>query len=238
MLVAQADVLKAEGRSSRPRATISKLPTNWTPSANSRNAIPASSRSVTSKSFEVLQAGRQGALDSATASNNPRRSAVTALLPTEKASAEAALAEGAGGSGQDLYSSGVDGRVEQFRVAHGDIVNPMITVGRRSYSGTVRGQTLSAGFWTNRSSGHEGWNGCGGLLHLKALDDYSDGGDERCRITSPRASSGVASNWSKRGRWWLRAPFSRSWNDLQRRPDGVYARKQLHRPTPTPATMS
>jgi hypothetical protein len=41
--------------------------------------------------LEVLLAGRQGALDSATASKQSATIRATALLPAEKASAEAAL---------------------------------------------------------------------------------------------------------------------------------------------------
>ena len=51
---------------------------------------------------------------------------MTALLPAEKASAEAALAEAQVDLDKTFIRAGVDGRVEQFGLRPGDIVNPMI----------------------------------------------------------------------------------------------------------------
>jgi hypothetical protein len=54
----------------------------------------------------MLLAGRQGELDSVTASKQSAMSGVSALLPAEKANAEASLAEAQGGPEQDLHSWG------------------------------------------------------------------------------------------------------------------------------------
>ena len=47
-------------------------------------------------------------------------------MPAEKASAEAALAEAQVDLDKTFVRAGVDGRVEQFLLRSGDVVNPMI----------------------------------------------------------------------------------------------------------------
>src|SRR4029077_1241707 len=74
----------------------------------------------------VAVAGRQGSLDAATASKQSLMTRLSALLPAEKASAEAALAEAQVDLDKTFVRAGVDGRVEQFGLRPGDIVNPVI----------------------------------------------------------------------------------------------------------------
>jgi multidrug resistance efflux pump len=74
----------------------------------------------------VAVAGRQGSLDAATASKQSAMTRLSALLPAAKASAEAALAEAQVDLDKTSIRAGVDGRVEQFGLRPGDIVNPMI----------------------------------------------------------------------------------------------------------------
>jgi multidrug resistance efflux pump len=71
---------------------------------------------------------------------------VTALLPAEKASAEAAVAEAQVDLNKTYVRAGVDGRVEQFALRVGDIVSPIMrSAGILIPEGAGR-QTLSAGF--------------------------------------------------------------------------------------------
>jgi multidrug resistance efflux pump len=106
--------------------------------------------------LQVLQAGRQGALDAANASKQSATVRVTALLPAEKASAEAALAEAQVDLDKTFIRAGVDGRVEQFGLRPGDIVNPMIRsagvlipegAGRRAQAGfgQIEAQVMKVG---------------------------------------------------------------------------------------------
>src|SRR4029078_12074860 len=96
--------------------------------------------------LEVALAGRQGTLDAATASKQSAMIRVSALLPSEKASAEAALAEAQVDLDKTFIRAGVDGRVEQFGLRPGDIGNPGIrTAGVLIPDGAGRG-ALAAGF--------------------------------------------------------------------------------------------
>ena len=76
--------------------------------------------------LQVAVAGRQGSLDAATASKQSASTRVTALIPAEKASAEAALAEAQVDLDKTFIRAGVTGRVEQFLLRPGDIVNPIL----------------------------------------------------------------------------------------------------------------
>jgi len=139
MLVAQADVLKAEGQIQQAKGDYQQASDELDTKRELQKRNPGIVPQRDIEKLEVLQAGRQGALDSATASKQSATIRVTALLPTEKASAEAALAE----AQVDLDKTSI--RVEQFALRTGDIVNPMIrSAGVLIPDGA--GQTLSAGF--------------------------------------------------------------------------------------------
>ncbi|MDB5565747.1 MAG: secretion protein HlyD [Tardiphaga sp.] len=145
MLSAQSDILKAEGQIQEAKGAYQQasdeLDTKRELQRRSPGIVPA--RDI--EKLEVLLAGRQGTLDSVNAAKQSATIRVTALLPAEKASAEAALAEAQVDLDKTSIRAGVDGRVEQFALRPGDIVNPMI----RSAGILIpdnAGRTLSAGF--------------------------------------------------------------------------------------------
>jgi multidrug resistance efflux pump len=76
--------------------------------------------------LEVAVEGRVGAVASATAGKQAAEARLSSLLPAEKASAEAALAQAQVELEKTVIRAGVGGRVEQFGLRVGDIVNPMI----------------------------------------------------------------------------------------------------------------
>jgi len=146
LLAAQADILKAEGQIQEAKGAYQQASDELDTKRElqKRNAGIVPQRDI--EKLEVLLAGRQGALDSATASKQSAMSRVSALLPAEKASAEAAMAEAQVDLDKTSIRAGVDGRVEQFGLRVGDIVNPMIrSAGILIPDGAGR-QTLSAGF--------------------------------------------------------------------------------------------
>ena len=145
MLAAQADVLKAEGQIQQAKGDYQQASDelNTKRELQQRNPGIVPQRDI--EKLQVLLAGRQGALDSATAAKQSATTRVTALLPAEKASAEAALAEAQVDLSKTTIRAGVDGRVEQFSLRAGDVVNPMI----RSAGILIpsdAGRALSAGF--------------------------------------------------------------------------------------------
>jgi multidrug resistance efflux pump len=76
--------------------------------------------------LENIVEGRQGAVDAARASKNAIEAQISHVLPAQKASAEAAVREAEVELHKTTVYAGVDGRVEQFTLRKGDIVNPLM----------------------------------------------------------------------------------------------------------------
>jgi multidrug resistance efflux pump len=84
---------------------------------------------VTKRELERLQVaadGRQGAVKEALAKKEVLQTEIVSLLPAQKASAEAALAQAQVEMDKTIVRAGVTGVVQQFTLRAGDIVNPMI----------------------------------------------------------------------------------------------------------------
>ena len=126
MLVARADILKAEGQiqeaKSAHQQTVDELQTKR--ELQRRNPGNVAFRDI--EKLEVNLAGRQGAIDAATAAKQQAEERIAALLPAQKASAEAALEQAEVELKKTVIRAGVDGRVEQFALRVGDIVNPLM----------------------------------------------------------------------------------------------------------------
>jgi multidrug resistance efflux pump len=146
MPAAQADILKAEGQIQEAKSAYQQASDELDTKSELQKRNPGIVPQRDIEKLQVLLAGRQGSLDAATASKQSAMTRVSALLPAEKASAEAALAEAQVDVDKATIRAGVDGRVEQFGLRVGDIVNPMIrSAGVLIPEGAGR-QTLAAGF--------------------------------------------------------------------------------------------
>jgi multidrug resistance efflux pump len=126
LLAAQADVLKANGQIQAAKSDYQQASDELDVKRDLQKRNPGIVPQRDIDKLEVLLTGRQGALDSATASKQSATTRLTALLPAEKASAEAALAEAQVDLDKTTIRAGVDGRVEQFTLRAGDVVNPVM----------------------------------------------------------------------------------------------------------------
>jgi multidrug resistance efflux pump len=90
----------------------------------SRNASTVSQREV--EKLQVLADGRQAGVASALASKQAIEAQVSALLPAQRSSAEAALAQAQVELDKAVVRAGVNGTLEQFTLRKGDIVNPLM----------------------------------------------------------------------------------------------------------------
>ena len=146
MLAAEADILKAEGQLQEAKGSLQQAQDELDTKSELQKRNPGIVPQRDIEKLKVAVAGRQGSLDAATASKQSATTRLSALLPAEKASAEAALAEAQVDLDKTFIRAGVDGRVEQFGLRPGDIVNPMIrTAGVLIPEGAGR-QALAAGF--------------------------------------------------------------------------------------------
>src|SRR5712672_3659424 len=157
MVSAESDVAKAEGQLQEAKGSLQQAQDELDTKSELQRRNPGIVPQRDIEKLTVAVAGRQGALDAATASKQSAMVRVNALLPAEKASAEASLAEAQVDLDKTFIRAGVDGRVEQFGLRPGDIVNPMIRTagvlipegaGRRALMagfGQIQGQVMKVG---------------------------------------------------------------------------------------------
>jgi multidrug resistance efflux pump len=126
MTVARVDVAKAEGQlkeaQSNHQQTLDELEAKQELYRRNPGNVPF-------REIERLQErakGQLGAIDAATASKQSIEARISSLLPAEKASAEAALNQAQVDLDKTIIRAGVSGRVEQFVLRVGDIVNPLM----------------------------------------------------------------------------------------------------------------
>jgi len=104
---------------------------------------------VAQRDIEKLQVAvdqRQAGVDAAVAFKQAASSKLSTLLPAEKASAEAALAQAQVDLDKTYVRAGVDGRVEQFLLRVGDVVNPLMRPAGILIPDGAGSQALQAGF--------------------------------------------------------------------------------------------
>jgi multidrug resistance efflux pump len=124
MVVAQADLAGAGGQIQQAQSAyqqaLDELQTKQ--EINRRTPDTVARREV--ERLEVRVTERQGGIDVAVAAKQGIEAKINSLLPAEKASAEAALAQAQVDLDKTVIRAGVTGRVEQFALQVGDIVNP------------------------------------------------------------------------------------------------------------------
>jgi multidrug resistance efflux pump len=157
LVVARTDIREAEGKIQEARSAhqqaLDELETKQELFRRNPGIVPR--RDI--EKLQLAVEGRQAAITAATAAKEGAEVKVSALLPAEKASAEAALAQAEVEQNKTIIRAGVTGRVEQFALRVGDVVNPMMRpagllipegAGRRSLQagfGQVEAQVMKTG---------------------------------------------------------------------------------------------
>ena len=126
MVVAKLDIAKAEAQIQEAKSSLQQAVDELETKQElfRRNPGIVARRDI--EKLEVAVAGRQGAVDAATAARQSAEARTVSLLPAEKASAESALAQAEVELQKTVIRAGVSGRVEQFLLRPGDLVNPMM----------------------------------------------------------------------------------------------------------------
>jgi multidrug resistance efflux pump len=144
--VAQADIQKAEGQlqeaKSNYQQTIDELETKQELQRRNPGNVPA--RDI--ERLQVQAEGRSGTIASASATKQSAEERISTLLPAQKASAEAELAQAQVDLEKTVVRAGVSGRVEQFTLRVGDIVNPVMRPGGVLIPEGAGQRSLQAGF--------------------------------------------------------------------------------------------
>ena len=146
MVIARSDLAVAEAQTEQAKSAhkqaLDELETKQ--ELNRRNQDIVARREI--ERLEVVVDGRQAGIDAATAAGQAIAAKISTLLPAQKASAEAALAQAQVDLDKTVIRAGVTGRVEQFALRVGDIVNPFVRAAGVLIPETAGRTVLIAGF--------------------------------------------------------------------------------------------
>jgi multidrug resistance efflux pump len=126
LVAAEADVVKAEAQIQEARSAHQQAKDELDVKRELQRRNPGIVPQRDIEKLQVLVDQRQAGIDAAVAARQSAFLRVSTLLPAEKASAEAALAQAQVELDKTFVRSGVDGRVEQFLLRVGDVVNPLM----------------------------------------------------------------------------------------------------------------
>jgi multidrug resistance efflux pump len=126
LAVASADVVKAEGQVREAKGNVQQAQDELDTKLElqRRNAGVVAQRDI--EKLQVRVDATEGGLAAANAARQAAEIKVSSVLPAEKASAEAELAQAKVELDKTVIRAGVSGRVEQFFLRVGDIVNPLM----------------------------------------------------------------------------------------------------------------
>jgi multidrug resistance efflux pump len=146
IVVAKADLLTDESKILEARSAhkqaLDELETKQ--ELRRRNDDIVARREI--ERLENLVAGREAAVAAVVASKASAETRISTLLPAERASAEAALVQARADLDRTLVRAGVTGRVEQFTLRVGDVVNPLLRPAGVLIPAEAGRTTLQAGF--------------------------------------------------------------------------------------------
>ena len=126
LISARADVVKADAQVGEAKASLQQARDELDVKSELQRRNPGIVPQRDIEKLQVLVDQRQSGVDAAMAARESSALRVSSLLPAEKASAEAALAEAQVEVDRTYVRAGVDGRVEQFLLRTGDVVNQVM----------------------------------------------------------------------------------------------------------------
>jgi multidrug resistance efflux pump len=145
MIAAKVDITKAEATIEEAKASYQQASDELDTKLElrRRNSGTVAEREI--EKLQVLVEGRKAGIAAAVATKDSAETRLSTQLPAEKASAEAALAQAQVDLSKTTIRAGVAGRVEQFTLRVGDVVNPLMRPAGVLIPDNV-GRTLTAGF--------------------------------------------------------------------------------------------
>ncbi|HTO63453.1 MAG TPA: biotin/lipoyl-binding protein [Bradyrhizobium sp.] len=124
MVTARADILTSQGKLDEAKSDYQQAldELNTKQKLYERNPDVVATREL--EKLRTLVAARQGSVDAADAGKQAAETRLSTVLPAQKASAEAQLAAAKVELARMTIYAGVDGRVDQFVLRVGDVVQP------------------------------------------------------------------------------------------------------------------
>jgi multidrug resistance efflux pump len=126
MAVARADVTKAEHQLAEANSNYQTAQYELETKQGVRKLDPGALPGREIGRLQTVVQGRQAAVNAATAARDAAQEKLSTQLQAEKTSAEAALDQAKVELSKTVIRAGVSGRVEQFTLRPGDVVNPLM----------------------------------------------------------------------------------------------------------------
>jgi multidrug resistance efflux pump len=146
MVVAKADIDKADGQLQEAQSLYQQTQDELETKQDLQRRNPGNVPFREIERLQVRLEGQLGSINAAMAAKQAAEDRVSHLLPAQKASAEAALAQAQVELNKTTVRAGVDGRVEQFALRVGDIVTPIMRAAGVLIPEGAGQRTLQAGF--------------------------------------------------------------------------------------------
>jgi multidrug resistance efflux pump len=125
-VAAQVDIIKAEAQIQQAKSDHKQALDELEVKSELQRRNPGIVPQRDIEKLQVLANGRLSAVDAAVATKQSAETRVATLLPAEKASAQAELNQAQVNYDKTIVRAGVAGRVEQFLLRVGDVVNPLM----------------------------------------------------------------------------------------------------------------
>ena len=126
MVMAQSDIVAAEGQIEQARSALQQAEDELNTKLELQTRSPGVVAVREIERLQVAVEGRKGAVAAAEAAKQNAETRLSTLLPAEKASAQAQLQQAQVDLDKTTIYAGVSGRVEQFVLRVGDMVNPFM----------------------------------------------------------------------------------------------------------------
>jgi multidrug resistance efflux pump len=146
IVTAEVDITKAEAQVQEARSAYQQAEDELNVKSELQRRNPGIVPQRDIEKLQVLVNQRQASIDAAMASKQSTITRVATLLPAEKASAEAASAQAQVDLDKTFVRAGTAGRVEQFALRIGDVVNPLMRPAGILIPEGAGQRTLQAGF--------------------------------------------------------------------------------------------
>jgi multidrug resistance efflux pump len=146
LVSAKVDVVKAEAQLQQANSDHKQAKDELDVKSELQRRNPGIVPQRDIEKLQVAVDGRQAVIDAAAATRQSAETQVSTLLPAAKASAEATLAQAQVEYEKTFVRAGVDGRVEQFALRPGDIVNPLMRAAGVLIPDGAGQSALQAGF--------------------------------------------------------------------------------------------
>lgn len=146
LAMAQTDILKAEGQLEEAKGSLEQATDELATKQELQRRNPGNVAFREIERLEVRVKAAEGSVSAASAAKDATQVRASTVLPAEKASAEASLAQAQVELDKTVVRAGVSGRVEQFFLRVGDIVNPLMRPAGILIPEGAGQQGLQAGF--------------------------------------------------------------------------------------------